>query len=248
MTDKTKAILTISAPSGSEFAEKGSVISQHNAVNGVCIELFIPTIEAAQDDSISALIAQAEVSECEQDKIDYPDFWWELWQYNNLDIGKWYLISKNHVLMDKFSYRQHPHRKSIIEFYACSDADKLRWQCIWGKKVEWVNVSECKYERDDTPMWREDAEYRIRPKTCKVTLQNGTVMEYPEPVRKELAHGQTYFLIEPSADYKWQINSYAWDRDKTLNPPRYCNFIHLTQQAAEQHLAVLQAINSQVAL
>lgn len=43
MNDNTKAILNITAPNGQEFIEKGVILKQSTALNGVCVELYIPT-------------------------------------------------------------------------------------------------------------------------------------------------------------------------------------------------------------
>jgi len=60
------------------------------------------------------------IAQCEQDKIDYPEFWWELWQFRAENEWKNFKGLRA-VFFDGDLYRKHPHRKSIIEFNGCSD-------------------------------------------------------------------------------------------------------------------------------
>ena len=68
------------------------------------------------------------IAQCEQDKIDYPDFWSELYQWKNSN-DEWCAFSENWIqaqFKSNFEYRQHTHRDSIIEYHQCSDDEKLR--------------------------------------------------------------------------------------------------------------------------
>jgi len=206
----------------------------HTAQNALFSHLEMMT-KPSEPSQHAALIAQ-----CAQDKIDYPKFWRKLIQCKT-HLCKWHDQSNYAFKFENipsFEYRQHPHRESIILWYGCSDADKLRWQVsaldnVW---IDW-NIEKC-----GIPDFDEFYQYRLRPRTCKVTIQ-GKVLEYPEPCR-ELGFGQKYYAIM-LADGTIRFDTWS---------DHYCDFerlknnvIHLTEQAAQQHLEVLKAVNAQVA-
>jgi len=332
MNDKTKAILEITAPTSQEFVDKGAIVNQTKGLNGICIEVYLPTkvvevqkpiavneimqlvddygrvcaavgdhimpvarkavLDALQSiqkpintDSIQDLIAQAEadkeaypltwwagyeyyskpegwhvfkkepshdikffnfrrhphathIMQCEQDKIDYPEFYKQLYQVKSLG-GNW--VDKEHDGFSvEFEYRQHPHRKNIIKFNQCSEADKKRWQCSDKsfKGGEWIDHSYGFQE------WEEGIKYRLRPRACFITLQDGTKMEFPEPVREALSFGDMYWCVFMNSvvESVWQNNNE--NCHKALN----AGVVHLTEESAKQHLAALQAANAQVAI
>ena len=181
----------------------------------------------------AALIAQ-----CEQDKKQFPEFWNDLYQLKNSD-GKWCGFGKNWVqanFKSEFEYRQHPHCANIIAWHACSEEDKKRWQ---AKKTGvslsiWFDV-----EHSGVMCWLDDYEYRLRPKVCSLTLQNGTAMEWQDPVRYPLEIGQAFFTVSN------KVSSHIWANETWQNEWLDKGWIQLTKQAADQHFAVLQAINNQ---
>jgi len=290
MNDKTKAILEITAPTGQEFADKGSIINQTKDLSGVCVKLYIPTkaIQKPVDtDSIQDQVAQVEadkkaypltwwkaweyklrykdskwqgfdkiddilsdgahyrrhqhathIMQYEQDKIDYPEFYGQLWQTKNNNSASWRQIYKDPDWTAD-CYRQHPHRENIIKFHACSEEDKKRWQ-YKIKDFEWADVS-----FNDIPQWRDDTKYRLRPRVCFITLQDGTKMEFPEPIREDLGVGQGYWVVLLIDEI---IKKDRWDGNYSDTKRLKSGLIHLTQQAAEQHLSVIQAMNAQVAV
>jgi len=332
MSDKTKAVLEITAPNGQEFVDKCAIVNQTKWLNGVCVEVYIPTkaveasppiavneimklvddygrvcaavgdhimpvarksvLDALQSiqkpvdaDSLQDQIAQAEadkkaypltwtygwemttlyddtgrwirvgevkndgrkyrrlqhadlIMQCEQDKIDYPEFWHELTQWSNLNEDNWHGVPFDSDTLYEFNkYRQHPHRENIIKFHACSEVDKKRWQ-LKDKDGERCNIF-------GIPAWVDDVEYRLRPRVCFITLQEGTRMEYPEPVREALKIGQEYFVINT---HKGGISKCTWNDVEFSNMWLKNGLIHLTEESAKQHLSALQAMNAQVAL
>jgi len=335
MNDKTKAILEITALNGQEFMDKGAIVNQTKGLNGVCIELYIPTkaveasppiaidkimqlvddyghayafvgddrmpvarkavLDALQSiqkpvdaDSLQDQIAQAEADKkaypltwfkawehrpkkgntlwsnthphalldkeylqyrrlphadtiirYEQDKIDYPEFYKQLYQVKSLS-GNW--VDKEHDGFSvEFEYRQHPHRENIIKFHACSEADKKRWECC---NVDENGMEITKWYSVDNPSWDDDCKYRMRPRVCFITLQDGTKMEYPDPVREALVCGQEYWValkrgIKQSKTWNDNGLDDEWLKD---------GVVHLTEEAAKQHLSALQAMNAQIAI
>jgi len=186
----------------------------------------------------AALIAQ-----CDKDKVDYPDFWWELWQKedNYGDELRWVSFSGNEIFHEQLCYRQHPHRVSIIEFHQCSDEDKKRWQSkcnepMCGCNKEWISCP--------NPKWNNGVEYRMKPKVCQITI-GGKVLEYPEPVCELLEDGQEYWVSDV---INGQVHKHFWRNDSIDNKLLKAGLIQLTKQSANQHLEVLQAVNAQTAI
>ena len=206
----TTATIEITTPTGSKFQKERILINTHTALNGVSVTVFLPTMPVAVNNHPHAEIKAQYAYDVEACASIPTLEAHELWQVECSD-GTWEEVSKDFNLWGIYlKFRRHPHADSIIEWHKGSDENKARWQ-YRGQACDWNDCDKC--NRENPPSWDTSLEYRLRPRTCKVTLQNGTVLEYPEPVRKPLNHG----------------------------------VIHLTQQAAEQHLSVLQAINAQVA-
>ena len=179
------------------------------------------------------------IAQYEQDEIDYPDFYLELWQVQGFDKSWGTQINPlNWHISDK--YRRHPHRESIIAWHKCSDEDKKRWEYKPNNEDKWIIC------HSGTLKWYENCMYRLRPIACKITLQDGTVMEYPEPVRYSLNYGDIYYAIDDIKDYS--ANEEVWKNDSIDHKWLKSGIIHLTEQAAQQHLEVLQAINAQKAI
>jgi len=180
------------------------------------------------------------IMQCEQDKRDYPDFWFKLWQFSDPLIDKpvWHNLEwENKPIFDAFwLYRQHPHRDLIIQWHGCSDADKLRWQSK-ARGSQWFD--------SDNPEWIDSNEYRLRPRTCKITLQNGTVFEYPEPIKLCADNTETYLVHVDSGEIYTNIFNNNCGQDLMWLS---LNLLHDNEQAAQQHLLVLQAINAQQAV
>jgi len=334
MSNKTKAILEITAPNGQEFVDKGVIVNQTKGLNGVCVELYIPTkaieaqkpiaidkimqlvdayahayafvgddrmpiarkdvLDALQSiqnpvdtDSLQDLIAQYEadkkaypltwwkgwqfsfgntwvdfsggdfdltedshgyqrklhaeiIMQCEQDKIDYPEFWWGLIQFRRTEKSSWLNPSAPYSNFNDYEYRQHPHRKSIIRFNQCSKADKKRWQ-ILDQDRGWITPC----SQSGFPNWHEHCEYRLRPKMCFITLQDGTKMEFPESVREAFELGAIAFLVNPIMG---EITEVVYRGCEYSKKYLRSGLLHATQENALQHLVALQAMNAQVAL
>jgi len=177
------------------------------------------------------------IMRCGQDKIDYPEFWNELTQWANLNSENWRVLPfDTDQLFDFNRYREHPHRKSIIAYYACSDEDKKRWQF---REID-ANWHDCR----GNPEWNDGYEYRLRPRMCSVTIGD-KVYEYPEPVRKPLEIGQHYWRVSTMDGITYNE---IWEEKSMQVSWLNLGFIHLTKESAEQHFATIQAMNTLVAL
>jgi len=231
--------LLISAPEGFEII--GTI--PHSYMNDESCLIVRYDIKRTDSIAIKPNPHAALIEQCEDDKRLYPDFWDDLYQWKNSD-GEWCSFGKNWIqaqFKSDFEYRQHPHRASIIEWHTCSDAGKLRWEC---KKIDVPLAMWCQTGHSGVMEWREDYEYRMKPKVCQITI-GGKVFEYPEPVRNPLEDKQVYFTVNVFGDC---IDEYKWGNDSCDIEWLSLGQVHLTEQAAQQHLEVLQAVNAQVAL
>jgi len=234
VTNPTELTLKVTPPNGYEFDEGMEFNADLNRAyitqDFYAKAWFEIKLKPIETNPHAALIAQ-----CDDDKKQFPDFWWELWQRKDSD-KKWHFIHKESPFFEKDCYRPHPHRASIIQFHQCSDVDKKRWQ------FRLINTTHFYSDCGTIPQWEDGFEYRLRPRTCQVTI-NGTVLEYPEPVRVALEDRQEYWFVtyEDVTCDKWVNHNLDMRRLKRGS-------IHLTEQAAKQHLSVLQAVNAQTAI
>ena len=108
-----------------------------------------------------------------------------------------------------------------------------RWQIdINGK---WQDLGECFY-------FIPEHQYRRKPKMLSVTLANGEVVSWPEPLKEALDTDEKYWYFNMSPE---DINYNFWrdsDFDKGLLS---MGMLHLTKEAADQHSTALRKINTQ---
>lgn len=93
-------------------------------------------------------------------------------------------------------------------------------------------------------MLETTAEFRIKPtppRRLSVTLANGEVVSWYEPVREALKDGQDYCCVN-SVYEVLQSSWYGDDSDK--NRLAFGN-VHLTREAAQEHADALRKINTQ---
>ena len=93
-------------------------------------------------------------------------------------------------------------------------------------------------------MLETTAEFRIKPTPARrlsVTLANGEVVSWPEPVREALKDGRGYLTVRSDgvvADPVWRGTAYD------LGLLAFGN-VHLTREAAQEHADALRKINRQ---
>lgn len=134
----------------------------------------------------------------------------------------------------------HVHAKEMMQYAKdAMETDKPweRWQVrrsIGGAVFSWFD---CKH---DTVMFDSYYKYRRKPKMMRATCADGTVVEWPEPVKNNLDNGTEYWIIRPSGctERTYWNNS---DLDKHFLA---WNKVHLTEEAAIQHYEALQAIDN----
>lgn len=87
-------------------------------------------------------------------------------------------------------------------------------------------------------------EFRIKPtppRRLSVTLANGDVVSWPEPVRGALKDGQEYWYF----DALGLVNRLTWDGGSCDLKTLAFGNVHLTREAAQEHADALRKINTQ---
>ena len=110
-----------------------------------------------------------------------------------------------------------------------------RWALFLPNGCGWVDCT-------SNPSWYDHIEYRRKPKMISVTLANGEVVSWPEPV-KELRSGDDYWYIGASGGAHFDSYQICDTENKII----CMGVVHLTREAAEQHSEALFKINNQVA-
>lgn len=90
-------------------------------------------------------------------------------------------------------------------------------------------------------MLETTAQFRIKPTPARrlsVTLANGEVVSWPEPVREVLEYGQAYYAITGNGDVIRGRDDIDLSCTKAGN-------VHLTREAAQEHADALRKINTQ---
>lgn len=132
---------------------------------------------------------------------------------------------------------KHIHADLMLQYAQdAQEADKPweRWECNTGDGLGWVDMK-------SHPAWITETSYRRKPKTLSVTLANGEVVSWPEPLKaSNLEAHKKYFYV---------------DADLTVDATRWVTtggglmievgMVHLTKDAAEQHATALHKINTQ---
>ena len=87
------------------------------------------------------------------------------------------------------------------------------------------------------------AEFRIKPtpqRRLSVTLANGEVVSWPEPVRGALEYDTMYYFVKGG-----EVVQCEWDNHRLDKARLAAGVIHLTREAAQEHADALLKINCQ---
>jgi hypothetical protein len=131
---------------------------------------------------------------------------------------------------------KHKHAELMMQYAQdAMETDKPweRWEIFI--KDSWRDLGECFF-------FAKEEEYRRKPKMLSVTLANGEVVSWPEPV-KELRSGDDYWYIGASGGAHFDSYQICDTENKII----CMGVVHLTREAAEQHSHALFKINNQVA-
>ena len=136
---------------------------------------------------------------------------------------------------------KHKHAELMMQYAQdAMETDKPweRWQYN-SNKDDFGFISCDKY----TMAFYDDYEYRRKPKMVSVTLMDGEVLSWPEPLKlSDLELNKSYFFIDTELD----IHETRWVSFDNMGLVS-CGMVHDTKEAAEQHSHALFKINNQVA-
>ena len=84
-----------------------------------------------------------------------------------------------------------------------------------------------------------DGLYRLKPAMRSIALQDGTAVEWPEPMQVAPADGTKFWTLESH-----QVNDWAWNSAiKYMHLMLKAGFCHLTEEAAQQHRRAIVLAN-----
>ncbi|RAW91978.1 MULTISPECIES: hypothetical protein [unclassified Photorhabdus] len=89
---------------------------------------------------------------------------------------------------------------------------------------------------DDHPWWIKDSEYRRKPEMITV----GGGISFPTPVKHKPKEGEKFWIPD---FYTLGTHTHYWEDDEFDNCLLNNGMIHLTEDAAQQHLDALIKIN-----
>ena len=114
------------------------------------------------------------------------------------------------------------------------------------ERWEWRYViGDTWHDCSDHPAWSSDKIYRRKPKMVSVTLANGEVVSWQEPVRDAglMQHGMNYYF--PELDVRGNTRCFPWYNDTTDRSYLSRGLVHLSEMAAKEHAEALIKINTQ---
>ena len=129
---------------------------------------------------------------------------------------------------------KHPHAE-ILKAYAEDTSVQIEARYTDGLGEKWHPA---RIEDVLKPSLLHTYEYRIKPAMRHLTTQDGTVVEWPEPMRVAPAEGTLYWCActRGVSDMRWTNHSV----DCELLKAGVC---HLTEEAAQQHRKALVLAN-----
>lgn len=93
--------------------------------------------------------------------------------------------------------------------------------------------------------WRTTfLKFHLKPepqRRLSVTLANGEVVSWPEPVREALKYGQGYWIVEDGGS----VEVCEWTNHSLDKELLTFGNVHLTREAAQEHADALRKINTQ---
>ena len=110
----------------------------------------------------------------------------------------------------------------------------LRWETNPdGRK--WMQLT-------GNPSWVTSIQYRRKPKMISVTLTNGEIISWPEPLNKLPEHDTQLWYLNGGSTYSC-CNSH--DNNYLPTDALKSGTLHLTEENAIQHIDALYKINNQ---
>lgn len=130
---------------------------------------------------------------------------------------------------------KHVHADNIVLYGQDAQETETPWD-RWQINIngKWQDLGECFY-------FMPEHQYRRKPRMMSVKLASGEVVSWPEPQRTALEYGDAYFYVDVDGSAmveEWEC--LEWDR-RALSD----GWVHLTEEAAQQHASALRKINTQ---
>ena len=132
---------------------------------------------------------------------------------------------------------KHKHAELMLQYAQ----DAMESSEPWERWEEYVLAIERWVTMSSNPDWNTRIEYRRKPKMISVTLESGEVVSWPAPHRTELEYGDAYYFV----DVDGSATVEGWDCLEWDERALADGWIHLTEEAAQQHAAALRKINTQ---
>lgn len=129
----------------------------------------------------------------------------------------------------------HKHADLMLQYAQdAAETDKPweRWEYkIYGRDGEWLSVL------NTHPDWNVNFDYRRKPQVIRVGRY-----EFPKPLTKAPEKGTVYWTIELSRWLGFYAERYEWLQNGEDESCIRQGLIHLTEDAAQAHADVLNAI------
>ena len=120
----------------------------------------------------------------------------------------------------------HPHADLMAKAAEIAKTDQY-WQRHFEEKFH----STDKWNQMSDVFFQTHREYRLKPNFIDISGH-----QVPEPVREPLERGTVYYLATVVME---QVNAYSWSDFDTDRRWLERGLIHLTEEAAEAHIAAL---------
>ena len=134
------------------------------------------------------------------------------------------------------------HAKEILQYVEDVKNHPNPW-VLWqfrrkGSDMKWGDM-------DAHHRWACFNEYQRKPEVLKVTLGDGTVVEWPKPISEFPEAGSRLFYVDGNGFIIRTSMNPNGDFDEFDKRLLESGKIHLSREAAEMHLAAIIAINTQ---
>lgn len=130
--------------------------------------------------------------------------------------------------------------KQVLALLAQDEVPEIEFRFDSDWIWEPFSVTEWKLET----LLSTSKEFRIKPKSQRrisVTLANGEVISWPEPVREELKVDREYWFVESDGT----VSKLWWSGHRLDKDHLAFGNVHLTREAAQEHADALRKINTQ---
>lgn len=126
----------------------------------------------------------------------------------------------------------HPHAELMAQYAEDAKTSPHPWtQWEFENNVGWAELR-------GHPLWNPFVKYRR--KRDVISISN---YEFPKPQSIELAPGQRYWFVSIGPGIGFTVHPDRWEGAETDHRRLRTGLIHISQQGAEEHAAVLNKIH-----